>query len=197
MKFAIKGVLAALAVLDRAIGVIERLIIGGTMLAMALLMSAHVVGQLLFDRGIPGTYEVTEMLIVVMTFVGVSYAARHARHIRMSALYEQLHGGARKALLMLICVGTATLMFYFAWKSGQYVIDVHDRGRVSSALGLPMWIVYQALPAGFALAGIQYLLILIRNALSPGIWRSFNEEETYSDVPVHGGEAGGHHDDRV
>ena len=107
MKFAIKGVLAALAVLDRAIGVIERLIIGGTMLAMALLMSAHVVGQLLFDRGIPGTYEVTEMLIVVMTFVGVSYAARHARHIRMSALYEQLHGGARKALLMLICVGTA------------------------------------------------------------------------------------------
>ena len=62
MKFAIKGVLAALAVLDRAIGVIERLIIGGTMLAMALLMSAHVVGQLLFDRGIPGTYEVTEML---------------------------------------------------------------------------------------------------------------------------------------
>ena len=33
MKFAIKGVLAALAVLDRAIGVIERLIIGGTMLA--------------------------------------------------------------------------------------------------------------------------------------------------------------------
>ncbi|MBL7250454.1 TRAP transporter small permease [Alloalcanivorax sp. C16-2] len=197
MKFAFKGLLAVLAVLDRTIGVLERLVIGATVLVMALLMSAHVVGQLIFDKGIPGTYEVTEMLIVVMTFVGVSYAARHARHIRMSALYEQLHGAPRKGLLMLICAGTAALMFYFAWKSGQYVVDIHDRGRVSSSLGMPMWIVYLALPAGFGLAGIQYLLTLARNALTPGIWRSFNERETYSDVPVHGVEAGGEYDDRA
>ncbi|MCH2556619.1 MAG: TRAP transporter small permease [Alcanivorax sp.] len=197
MNNAFKGLLTALAAFDRVIGVIERLIIGGTVLLMALLMSVHVVGQLVFDRGIPGTYEVTEMLIVVMTFVGVSYAARHARHIRMSALYEQLRGRARKGLLMLICLGTAALMFYFAWKSGQYVVAIHDRGRVSSSLGLPMWIVYLALPAGFGLAGIQYLLTLARNALSPGLWRSFNERETYSDAPVHGGEMGGTGDDRV
>ena len=197
MKFAFNGLLAVLAVFDRAIGVLERLVIGATVLAMAFLMSAHVVGQLVFDQGIPGTYEVTEMLIVVMTFVGVSYAARHARHIRMSALYEQLHGAARKGLLMLICAGTAALMFYFAWKSGQYVLEIHGRGRVSSSLGGPMWIVYLALPAGFGLAGVQYLLTLARNALTPGIWRSFNERETYSDVPVHGAEAGESHDDRA
>ncbi len=70
MKFAFNGLLAVLAVFDRAIGVLERLVIGATVLAMAFLMSAHVVGQLVFDQGIPGTYEVTEMLIVVMTFVG-------------------------------------------------------------------------------------------------------------------------------
>ncbi len=197
MKFAFNGLLAVLAVFDRAIGVLERLVIGATVLVMALLMSAHVVGQLVFDRGIPGTYEVTEMLIVVMTFVGVSYAARHARHIRMSALYEQLSGAPRKGLLMLICAGTAALMFYFAWKSGQYVLEIQDRGRVSSSLGMPMWIVYLALPAGFGLAGVQYLLTLARNALTPGIWRSFNERETYSDVPVHGTEAGESHDDRA
>lgn len=186
MKYAFKGLFAVLAVLDRAIEMFERLIIGGTVLAMALLMSTHVVGQLLFDQGIPGTYEVTKMLIVVMTFVGVSYAARHARHIRMSALYEQLQGRTRKALLMLICTGTAVLMFYFAWESGYYVIDIWDRGRVSSSLGMPMWIIYLALPTGFTLAGIQYFLTLLRNALTPGIWRSFNEQEAYSDVPVHG-----------
>ena len=130
----IDSFLLVLSWLDRTLGVIERVIIGGCILAMALLMSGHVVGQTLFDEGIPGTYEVVKMLIVILTFVGLGYAARHARHIRMSAIYEQLNGKARKGLQMLICLGTATLMFYFAWKSGQYVFDIQERGRVSCLL---------------------------------------------------------------
>lgn len=183
--------LRLLGSLDRALGVVERTVIGGCVLAMAALMSCHVVGQMLFDQGIPGTYEVTEMLIVALTFVGVGYAARHARHIRMSAFYEQLQGKARKALLMVICLGTAALMFFFAWQSLQYVFVIHERGRVSSSLLVPMWIVYVALPTGFTLAGIQYVLTLVRNAVSPGVWRSFSEEECYSDIPVSGSDDNG------
>lgn len=176
--------LRALNAIDWGLGWIERIIIGGSVLAMALLMSCHVVGNLLFDRGIPGTYEVTEMLIVVMTFVGVGYAARNARHISMSAIYDQLSGRLRKGLLIAICLGTGALMFYFAFKSAQYVIVLHDRGRLSSALQVPMWTVNLALPVGFTLAGIQYLLTTIRNLISEDVWRSFNEKEEYSDVPL-------------
>ncbi|MDX1804436.1 MAG: TRAP transporter small permease [Alcanivorax sp.] len=183
----IDSLLAVLSRLDRALGVIERVIIAGCILIMALLMSCHVVGQTLFQTGIPGTYEVTKMLIVVLTFVGLGYAARHARHIRMSAFYEQLNGPSRKVLQMLICAGTAVLMFYFAWKSAQYVLAIHDRGRVSASLQVPMWMVYLALPTGFTLAGTQYLLTLARNALSPGIWRSFSEKETFAQVPAEAG----------
>ncbi|WP_435786344.1 TRAP transporter small permease [Alcanivorax borkumensis] len=183
----IDSFLLALSWLDRALGVIERVIIAGCILVMALLMSVHVVGQALFDEGIPGTYEVVKMLIVVLTFVGLGYAARHARHIRMSAIYEQLNGKSRKSLQMIICLGTAALMFYFAWKSGQYVFDIQERGRVSASLQVPMWLVYLSLPAGFGMAGIQYMLTFARNAVSPGIWRSFNEKETYEAVPLAAG----------
>ena len=64
----IDSFLLVLSWLDRTLGVIERVIIGGCILAMALLMSGHVVGQTLFDEGIPGTYEVVKMLIVILTF---------------------------------------------------------------------------------------------------------------------------------
>lgn len=177
-------VLRVLNAIDQGLGWLERIIVAGSVLIMAALMSAHVVGNLLFDHGIPGTYEVTEMLIIVMTFIGVGYAARCARHISMSAIYEQLSGNLRKALLILICVGTGALMFYFAYKSGQYVVVIHERGRVSSSLHFPMWIVYLALPIGFTLAGVQYMLTTIRNLLSPDIYRSFNEKEEFSDVPL-------------
>ena len=155
-------------------------------LDMPIETTPAVVGNLLFDRGIPGTYEVTEMLIVIMTFVGVGYAARCARHISMSAIYDTLSGAPRKALLILISLGTGALMFYFAYKSAQYDLQIFDRGRVSSSVGIPLWMVYLALPIGFSLAGLQYLLTIVRNLASPGTWRSFREREGYADVPDSG-----------
>ncbi|WP_110669424.1 TRAP transporter small permease [Salinicola halophilus] len=179
-----RGLLGALLAFDRLLGLLERTLIATAILFMALLMSAHVVGNILFNQGIAGTYEITEMLIVLITFVGVGYAARHARHISMSAFYDQLKGRARKALLIVISLGTALLMFYFCYKSIEYVMALHDRGRTSASLQIPFWIVYLALPVGFALAGIQYVLTAVRNMLSPGVWRSLTEEETYDEVAI-------------
>lgn len=176
--------LAVLDSIDQGLGWIERTIIASCVLLMAFIMSAHVVGNLLFNRGIPGTYEITEMLIVIITFVGVGYAARHARHICMSAFYDLLNDRLRKILLIIISVGTATLMFYFAYKSAQYDITLYARGRVSSSLHIPMWIINLALPIGFTLAGIQYTLTTIRNLTSDDIYRSFREKEEYSDIPL-------------
>lgn len=178
------AVLSVLNAIDLGLGWLERVVVAGSVLIMALLMSGHVVGNLLFDRGIPGTYEVTEMLIVIMTFVGVGYAARCARHISMSAIYDQLSGWPRKALLIIICLGTGALMFFFAWKSAEYVMVLQERGRTSSSLRVPLWMINLALPIGFTLAGVQYLLTTIRNLLSDDIYRSFTEKETYSDVPL-------------
>lgn len=178
------ALLSFLSTIDEGLGWIERTIIAGCVLLMAFLMSAHVMGNLIFNQGIPGTYEVTEMLIVIITFVGVGYAARCARHISMSAIYDLLGGRWRKALLIVISVGTGALMFYFAYKSAQYDIALYGRGRVSSSLHIPLWIVNLALPIGFTLAGVQYTLTTIRNLLSPDIYRSFNEKEEYSDIPL-------------
>jgi len=186
--------LLALGALDRASGMIERFIVAGSILAMAALMSANVVGTLVFGRGIAGTYEITEMLIILITFIGIGYAARNARHISMSAIYDQLSGRLRKALLILICLGTAALMFYFAYKSIDYVAVLKGRGRVSASLRIPMWTIYLALPIGFTLAGIQYLLTIARNLMSDDIYRSFTERETYSEVPTDADEQAPDHD---
>lgn len=180
------ALLHALGIFDKALGAIEKWIITISILGMALLMSTHVVSSLIFNAGISGTYEVTEMLIVIITFVGVSYAARHARHISMSAIYEQLSGRLRKGLLIVICLGTAVLMFYFAYKSLDYVVTMYSRGRTSSALHIPLWIVYTSLPIGFTLAGVQYVLTAVRNIISKDIYRNFREKEEFSDVPTDG-----------
>ena len=118
----------------------------------------------------------------VLTFVGLSYGVRCARHISMSALYDQLAGRWRKGTLVVITLTTGVLMFYLAYEAAGYVMAIYERGRETSALQIPLWTVYSILPLGFALAGLQYWLTALRNLTTEGIYRSFNEKETYTDV---------------
>ncbi len=169
--------------IDRALEWLEATIVGGAIILMALVMVGHVLGRILFSVGIPGRTEITELLIVLITFVGVSYAVRRARHISMSALYDQLAGRARKALIVLISIGTGALLFYMAWEAADYVHSTYTRGRSTSALGIPLWTVYIAMPIGFTLAAVQYWLTAVRNLTSAELYRSFTELEGYDAVP--------------
>lgn len=169
--------------IDRGIGVLELLAVGGGVLLMALLMVTNVLGRLTVGKSLPGATEVTEILILILTFVGLSYGVRCARHISMSAIYDQLAGKLRKGTLVLIAFVTGALMFYLAWEALGYVTTIYQRGRQTSALQIPLWTVYAILPAGFFLASVQYWLTALRNLTTEGIYRSFNDLEVYTDVP--------------
>ncbi|MCC5812140.1 MAG: TRAP transporter small permease [Ectothiorhodospiraceae bacterium] len=161
-------------------------IVGGSILIMALVMVTHVLGRTFFRTGIPGVTEITELLIILITFVGVSYAVRRARHISMSAIYDQLGGMIRKGMQVLICVVTGALLLYLAWEALGYTQTIYARGRTTSALNIPLWIIYAVLPVGFFLAGIQYWLTALRNLTTREMYRSFTELELYDDVPADG-----------
>jgi C4-dicarboxylate transporter, DctQ subunit len=175
-----------LGALDRTSEHIEKTILGLSVLFLAGLLIVHVLGRQLFGTGLTGQVELTQISLIIMTFAGLGYGVRRARHICMSAFYDQLSGWPRKALLVSISLLTGALMFYFAWYAWEYVSAIHDRGRTSSALQIPLWIPYLAAPIGFVLAGIQYWLTAIRNLTSRDIYRSFNEKEEYDAIPDDG-----------
>lgn len=169
--------------IDRTLEYMEVTIVAGSIILMALLMVTHVLGRMFFRIGVPGRTEVTELLIVLITFVGVSYAVRRARHISMSAIYDTLRGVPRKVLIITISLGTGALLFYMAWQAMGYVETTYNRGRSTSALGIPLWMIYISMPIGFTLAGIQYWLTAFRNLTTREFYRSFTELEGYDEVP--------------
>ncbi len=180
------GIMGILSGIDRRIEQVEKFILGGSVLFLTGLLVLHVLARQLLDSGINGQVELTQFSLVIMTFAGLGYAVRRARHIAMSAFYDQLRGWPRKALLICICILSGALMLFLAWHAWGYVDSVRAMGRSSSALGIPIWIPYLIAPIGFALAGIQYWLTALRNLTSEQIYRSFTELEAYDDVPVDG-----------
>ncbi|KKD00959.1 MULTISPECIES: TRAP transporter small permease [Photobacterium] len=166
--------------IDTLISKIESFMLATGVLLMALNTCVNVVARFGFGQGLFFSGEINRILIILITFAGIGYAARHGRHIRMSALYDMLPFTGRKIVMILIAVITAAIMFLLAYFSFQYVVSVFERGRILPALGFEIWWIYIWVPLGFAVTGVQYLLTAYKNATSPDIYLSTGVLDQYT-----------------
>lgn len=158
--------------LDRQIERLERLILAGAVMLMAAVAIANVAGRNLFDHSLTFADELSQLLLVLITFMGVGYGVRHARHIRMSAFIDALPTTPRKILEIVTALATGALLL-LAWYGWRYADQARGIGSVTPALRLPLWLIYLWVPVGLALGGVQYLLLALRNLFSPGLHLSF------------------------
>jgi len=170
-----------LGTIDTAIGRIESVFLAVGVLLMALNTVSNVIGRFVFQNSIFFSEELNRILIILITFAGISYAARQGRHIRMSAIFDVLPVKPRKLLMIIIALVTAVFMFGLAWYSFQYILTQASRGRVLSSLQIPVWMILVWVPIGFFMTGLQYVLTAIKNMIEKDIYLSTNVLEGYDD----------------
>lgn len=161
-----------LGIVDTIIAKIEAVMLGAGVLLMAVNTVANVIGRFVFQQSIFFSEELNSVLIVFITFAGLSYAARHGRHIRMSAFFDALPAGPRRVMMVVIAAFTAIVMLTLAWYSLSYLLTLRGQGRVMPALGYPVWMMYVWVPVGFLMTGIQYALTAVKNMTHKDIWLS-------------------------
>ncbi|MDR5866396.1 TRAP transporter small permease [Halomonas koreensis] len=176
------GLPGFLGVIDTFISKVEAVILAVGVLLMATNTIANVIGRFVLGESIFFTGEVNRILIIMITFAGIGYAARHGRHIRMSAIYDALPVGGRRALMIVISLFTSLVMFFLLYYSVLYILDLYDKGRILPALGFPIFIIYVWVPLGFLITGIQYLLTAIKNMTSKDVYLSTSVLDGYKDT---------------
>ena len=171
-----------LAAVDHGIARFEAFVLAFGVLLMAANSIANVIGRFAFSQSIYFTGELNQFLIVLVTFVGLGYAARKGRHIRMSAVYDQLSDRQRKIMMIVIAALTAAVMFVLAYYSYAYVARVAKLGKVTPSLQVPLYLTYIWVPVGFVITGIQYTLTVVRNLQSPDVYISYEQVDSYDEV---------------
>jgi C4-dicarboxylate transporter, DctQ subunit len=162
---------------------VEEFLLATAVLVIAVMTIANVFCRTVLGFSLSVTDEVAQVSIIVLCFTGLSYAAGKGRHIRMTALYDMLPPRPRKALMVLITIGTAAILGLLAWYAISYVLTVRRLDGVSPALRLPFWMLYAIAPVGLLLAAIQYALAAAKNLTAPGIYLSFHQPDIMAHQP--------------
>ncbi|WP_026037783.1 MULTISPECIES: TRAP transporter small permease [Halomonadaceae] len=171
-----------LGVVDTWISRVEAIILAMGVILMAINTVANVISRFAFGESLHFAEEINRILIIMITFAGIGYAARHGRHIRMSAFYDALPTGGRRTLMIFICLFTALVMFVLCYFSIGYIQTLYGRGRVLPSLSIPVWTIYLWVPIGFAITGIQYLLTAFKNLTSRDVYLSTHVVDGYKDT---------------
>lgn len=153
---------------------IEVFVLSASILLMMVNTTANGLGRYLFNQSLYFSEELNQFLMVSVTFIGLAYAVRNGRNIRMTAIYDSLSHKKKKFLTMFIAITTAALMFLFAYKAVVYVSHLKEINRLSPALQFEVYLIYAIVPVGFFMAGIQFLIRFIQNIFHEEIYLSYD-----------------------
>lgn len=156
---------------DRWLGVIERgLSLGaaGLVLVLTLLTAAEVLSRYLFNRPIPGTWELSQLMLVGIVFLGLAHAQAGGRHVRVELLVRRLGPGIRwwlERLALVLGLGIFAVILWAgardtwrAWEIGDYTLG---------SIAFPVWPSKLMVPLGSLFLTLRFLIQLVRSPTSP------------------------------
>lgn len=149
--------------LDKIVEKIEEAVLGYSVLLMAFVLIGSVLSRTLLNSSWTFAEEVGQTLTIVVTFLGIGYAAKKAKHITMSAIFDLMNVKGKKIFQLLTSSVTSLCLFYLTYLGLQYTIKVFQLGRVTPSLRIPMYLIMASVPIGFLLGAIEYARTFIKN----------------------------------
>lgn len=145
--------------IDRILNLISNLFGAVAVLFLAFLMlgiSADVLARLITGSSISGIFELSELSLVMIVFMGAMWAQRDRAHIRVEILSDRLAGPARRVAMGFAWGCGALALVLIAWPSTQeaiYSVSIWEfRWGYTQ---VPIWWTKVGVALGLWLAAIQ------------------------------------------
>jgi TRAP-type C4-dicarboxylate transport system permease small subunit len=178
-----KGIVTFAQKINKVVDFVEVWVLIIIIAALTILLLANVISRKFFG-GIFWAEEVTTLLIQVITFIGMSYGVRKARHIRMGAIFDlvgEKWPKIQKVMIYVISVYSAVIMFLMTSYAWNALVVTRGTIQHTPALGIPYWYIYIFVIIGFGMSGINYIRTIFKNIKEPDVWISPEQKGEYED----------------
>ncbi len=145
---------------------IEKILLSFLSIIMIFIVFLQVVMRYVFKNSLHWSEEIARFSLIWLVFIGISYAVKKNKHIKIDVLL-MLFKSKGRILLNLV---SDLLFLLFALFVVFYGFDVSSKllafGQKSPANHIPMGYVYAAAPVGFGLAAIRLIQSIIQQLLT-------------------------------
>ena len=128
---------------------------------MMLLITFEVIARKFFGFSLVGTVETVSALMVVIVFLGWSYAESKGAHVAVTFLTERLGSNTRsvlEAITILVMLGIFSIMI---WQTTLYALDAWRVGLLYETAKVPIFPFRAVVPIGIFFLCLQLVIKLV------------------------------------
>ena len=123
---------------------------------LILLTSTQIVMRNFFDTGIVWIDPLLRMLVLWLSLIGATVAAREQKHIQIDVLTRLFKPGLLRIVMTLVNLFCAGVCLTIAWSGMTWIMfDYED--QITSFLGIPAWTLEVIIPISFTIIGLRFV----------------------------------------
>lgn len=115
----------------------------------------QVVMRTIFNRSLTWSEELIRYIYIWLCWVGISLCERRNEHIQLTFVLNAFPVAVQKLIGIVIHIGLIFFTAWLTWLGFQLVGSVYTMGTTSTALNIPMYLVYLSFPIGCLLYCIR------------------------------------------
>lgn len=132
-----------------------------TLVALALMIFYEVIARYVFRNPSVYTVELSEYMMIFITFMSAGWVLQQKRHIGMTIIVDKLSTKTRSILTIITSSITMAYCSVIIWKSVRTVLIAFKGGYHSaSVVNFPLWIAYIFIPVGIGILFLQYISVI-------------------------------------
>ncbi len=142
---------------------IEEVVMISCLGIMGLVLAAHIFLRWSMGMPIPWAEEMARYLQVWITFIGIGYGVRKKTHVSMP-MFRNMMPRTMKYIATMICdllIIACSIILLSA--APEFMMQ---QNKVSSAMHIPMYIVYASIPLGFVSFTIYMIAEVVKNSIA-------------------------------
>lgn len=152
---------------------IEKYLIVVLFTAMTVIVVFQITTRYGFGFTVAWMEQMARLIFVWLSFIGISYAAAHTQHIRMTAVATLMKGKGGKVLLLIGDIIAVLVGLYLTYKITGLTIVVYTKEQTFSAMPfVPIWVMYVSGIIGM----LGFSIRTFQHGVIPGI-QSLKQEE--------------------
>ena len=129
------------------------------LVGLTLLAIANVFSRYVFNFSIAFTDELTTNLCVLASLMGGAVAAKKKRHIGLTMLTDRMSSKAQRIVSVAGNILSGSFSLLVVYLGMQMMMQQMNRGQISPALRIPMWIYDSFLPIGMAFVCVSFFIV--------------------------------------
>lgn len=161
MVFIIREILKHLKKIIKWYDSFEENLLAVSLAVTVTVIFVQVIARHVFNSSLSWSEEFARYVFIWQIWLGTSMATRERTHVKVEILQGMLGKKGNCVLNITGCIGVLVFAFFLVHYGYLSMMSIMGRHAVSTAMRIPLWIVYLSLPVGNLLVCLRMVVQII------------------------------------